>query len=161
MKILGIDPGYGRLGYAVFEKNGSFEKLLEFSCIETSSKKSKNERFMEIADSIENLIKNHKADILVIEKVFFTKNQKTVLEIAEIRGIIIYLSLKHGLDILEYTPLQVKSAVCGYGKATKEQVQKMVSLILKIEKKPKFDDTSDAIALCLACASNKAFLDRI
>ncbi|MFC1625277.1 crossover junction endodeoxyribonuclease RuvC [Patescibacteria group bacterium] len=156
--ILGIDPGYGRLGYAVLEKINQKEKLLDYSCIETSSKESYSERMLKIAKEIEKLIKKHKPKILAIEKLFFTTNQKTALTVSEIKGVILYLALKNNLKIIEYTPLEVKVAICGYGKATKEQVQKMVKLLLHLKNLPKHDDTSDAIALCLTCSARKDYL---
>jgi len=149
MVILGIDPGYGRLGYATLQKNKEKENLLDYSCIETSAKDPYGNRVLKIARNLEKLIKKHKPDVLALEKVFFTKNKKTALKTSEIRGIIIYLALKNKIKIFEYTPLQVKSAVCGYGKATKDQVKRMIDLILGLKTKTKLDDTSDAIALCL------------
>ncbi len=157
MIILGIDPGYGRLGYAVLEKTPASEKLVSFSCVETSPATPHGKRLLKIADTVEKLMKENKPDALAIEKVFFTTNQKTAMKIAEVRGIISYLAVKNNIPIAEYTPLQVKMAVCGYGKAPKEQVKKMVMLILKMKEKPKYDDTSDAIALCLTHAGHRKY----
>jgi crossover junction endodeoxyribonuclease RuvC len=158
MIILGIDPGYGRLGYAVFEKSDKTEKLLEYSCIETSPKDPYFKRILKITDKFEKIALKHKPDVLAIEKVFFNKNQKTALETAEVKGIIGYLALKKKMKVIEYTPLEVKTAVCGYGRAPKEQVQKMVNLLAGLKKSPKLDDTSDAIALCLTCAARREYL---
>lgn len=158
MIILGIDPGYGRLGYALLEKRKGEEKLIDYSCIETTPKTEKNERFIKIAEKIEKIIKKYKPEVLTIEKIYFTTNQKTALTIAEVRGIIIYLALKNKMKIVEYTPLEVKTAVCGYGKAPKEQIKDMVKILIKTPKAIKFDDTADAIALCLTCSARKDYL---
>ncbi len=164
MIILGIDPGYGRLGYAVLKKSdpssdeaSNKEELLDYSCIETDPKKEHNKRILEITNNIEKIIKKYKPEILSIEKLFFTKNQKTALQVSEIKGIIIYICLKNKMKIAEFTPLEVKTAVCGYGKASKEQVQKMIELLVKIKEPIKYDDTADAIALCLTCSSTQKY----
>jgi len=154
---LGIDPGYGRLGYAILKKKGGREELLDYSCIETSPKSEHCDRILEISEKIEKIIKKYRPEILAIEKLFFTTNQKTALNVSEIKGIVSYIALKNGLKIEEYTPLQIKTAVCGYGKASKEQVSKMVNLLIPLKKVPKYDDTYDAIALCLICAANKGY----
>ncbi len=153
MIILGIDPGTTRVGYAVIKKNDSDNlNLLTCGCLESKNKEQKN-RLKEITDLISDLILKYHPEILAIEKLFFTKNAKTALAVAEARGVIIESS--SNLDIREFTPLEVKVAITGYGKAEKEQVKKMACRILKLEKMPKIDDTSDAIAIALtACYTN-------
>lgn len=155
--ILGIDPGYGRLGYAILKKTDCGEQLLEYFCIETTPKDNHQKRILKIAKEIEGVIRKYKPDILAIEKIYFAKNQKTALNVSEIKGIILYLAAKNEIKIVEYTPLEIKVAVCGYGKATKEQVKKTLNLLLKLEKKPKYDDTTDAIAICLTCAARRDY----
>ncbi|MFH1979364.1 MAG: crossover junction endodeoxyribonuclease RuvC [Patescibacteria group bacterium] len=155
--ILGIDPGYGRLGYAIFEKTETSEKLLDYSCVENPIHIEYSEKILNIAKEIEKVIKKHKPNTLAIEKLYFTKNQKTALQVSEIRGIILYLAIKNKLKITEYTPLEVKLSVCGYGKATKPQVEKMVKMLLKLKETPKYDDTTDAIALCLTCVARNDY----
>ncbi|MBU1179059.1 crossover junction endodeoxyribonuclease RuvC [Patescibacteria group bacterium] len=152
MIILGIDPGYGRLGYAVLEKNDK-ENLIDCGCLETTSKEEHSDRILKIADGVEKIIKKYKPEILAIEKIYFTTNQKTALKVSEIKGIITYLALKNKMRLAEYTPLEVKIAVCGYGRAPKEQIKKMVDLLIKVKNPPKNDDTYDAIALCLTCSA--------
>lgn len=154
MIILGIDPGYGRLGYALLKKNEEGTTLLDYSCIETSKDLKYHERFLKLSEKIEKLLKKYKPEVAAIEKIYFTKNQKTAFAVAEVRGMLLYLMLKNKIKIEEYTPLEVKSAVCGYGKATKEQIKKMVTLILNIKKEPKIDDISDAIAIALICSNH-------
>lgn len=153
MIILGIDPGYGRLGCAILKKEKGQEKLLDYACLETSSKTEHPERILKIASGVEKIIKKYRPNILAIEKLYFNTNQKTALKVSEIKGIIIYLALKNKMKIFEYTPLQIKTAVCGYGKAPKEQIQKMINLILKLKKPIKQDDAADAVALCLTCSA--------
>jgi crossover junction endodeoxyribonuclease RuvC len=155
MKILGVDPGYGRLGYAIFEYRNGKEWLMESSCIETSGKMKFGARILKLAQDIEKLITKHKPKILVIEKIYFNKNQKTALLVSEIKGVVVYLALKNHLKVLEYTPLEVKTAICGYGRASKKAVKKMIRLLTGLDQELKSDDTADAIALCLTYFSRK------
>jgi len=155
MIILGIDPGTTRIGYAVIEKKDSDNlNLLTCGCLESKNKEQKD-RLKEISDLIPGLILKYHPEVLSIEKLFFTKNAKTALAVAEARGVIINSANSLNLNIREFTPLEVKVAITGYGKAEKEQVKKMVCRILKLEKIPKLDDTSDALAIALtACYTN-------
>lgn len=153
MKILGIDPGFGRLGYALIEADKKNCRVIDCSYIETSPKLKYEKRLLIIADRIKNIISEKKPEVLVFEKIFFAKNQKTALQIAEVRGILIYLAATSGIPYYEYTPLEIKMALTGYGKATKEQVQKMLKILLKLESLPKFDDATDALAAALTYAS--------
>lgn len=158
MIILGIDPGTTRIGYAVIEKKDSYNlNLLTCGCLESKNKEQKD-RLKEISDLISDLILKYRPEVLAIEKLFFTKNAKTALAVAEARGVIINSANSLNLNIREFTPLEVKVAVAGYGKAEKEQVKKMACRILKLEKMPKLDDTSDALAVALtACYTNPKF----
>lgn len=149
MIILGIDPGFNRLGYALLQKNGSGFDVLEASLIETKSGEDYQDRILAIGESLEKIIKKYKPDILAVEKLFFTANQKTALKVAEIKGIVLYLAATRGIATREFTPLEVKLAVCGYGKADKKQVRDMLKLILKNVCLPKNDDACDAIAVAL------------
>lgn len=155
MIILGIDPGTTRVGYAVIKKKDSDNlNLLTYGCLETKSKEQKD-RLREISDLILGLILKYHPEILAIEKLFFTKNAKTALAVAEAKGVIINSANSLNLNIREFTPLEVKVAITGYGKAEKEQVKKMACRILKLKKKPRLDDTSDALAIALtACYTN-------
>ena len=156
MIILGIDPGTTRIGYAVIEKKDSDNlNLLTYGCLESKNKEQKD-RLKEISDLILDLILKYRPEVLAIEKLFFTKNAKTALAVAEARGVII--NSANSLNIREFTPLEIKVAITGYGKAEKEQVKKMACRILKLEKMPKIDDTSDALAIALtACYTNPKF----
>ncbi len=153
MKILGIDPGFGRLGYALIEADKKNCRVIDCSCVETSPKLKYEKRLLIIAEKIKKIIAEEKPEVVAFEKIFFAKNQKTALQIAEVRGILIYLAAAAEIPYCEYTPLEIKMALTGYGKATKEQVQKMLKILLKLESLPKLDDATDALATALTCAS--------
>jgi crossover junction endodeoxyribonuclease RuvC len=151
MKILGIDPGYERLGIAVLEKNKGErkERIVYSNCFKTSAKLPLPERIFLLGEEVETVIKKFKPEKLAIEKLYFENNQKTAMGVSEARGAILFVARKAGLEILEYTPLQIKNAVTGYGKATKEQVHMMVSKLIELPKSIKQDDEIDAIAVAL------------
>lgn len=149
MKILGIDPGYARLGYAVLEKIGENYKIAKLSLAETSSSESKEKRILHIGETVSSVIKECKPDAVAVEKLFFAKNQKTALQVSEVKGVIAYLSAKNNIPCHEFTPLEVKMAICGYGKADKKQIQNMVKIILKTDDFLKQDDAVDAAAIAL------------
>ena len=150
-RILAIDPGFGRCGWAIIKKNIT-KNNLELSscdCIETSSKKELTERLKELYDSIIYIIKKYKPNELAIESLFWFKNKKTAMAVSQARGVIIIAAKNQKLDIYEYTPLQVKQAVVGYGRADKRQIQAMIKIHLGGQVVPKQDDTADAIAVGL------------
>lgn len=151
MKIIGIDPGYERLGIAILEKNkgDKKERLLYSSCFKTSAKISFEERLLFLGKEIERLLKLYKPEGLAIETLFFTNNQKTAMKVAEVRGMILYLAKSAELSIQEFTPLQVKVAVAGHGQGDKRQVADMVTKLVVLEKKIQHDDEYDAIAIAL------------
>lgn len=154
MIILGIDPGTARIGYSIIEKRDGEALLITYGCLEIKNR-SQIERLKIISDLISELILKYEPKTLAIEKLFFTKNIKTALSVSEARGVIINGANLMNLEVMEFTPLEVKTAVTGYGKAEKYQVQKMVMNILKLEKIPKPDDAADAIAIALAaCYTN-------
>ncbi|MDP3902147.1 MAG: crossover junction endodeoxyribonuclease RuvC [bacterium] len=151
MIILGIDPGYDRMGLAVLEKNNGKETLIYSECVKTNRKDSHEKRLLQIGKGIENAALKHKPDVMAIEKLFFTTNQKTAIKVSEARGTALYVAAKYGLRVVELTPLEIKMALTGYGKAEKFQVQKMVAAILKIDISQNIDDEIDAIAAAIAC----------
>jgi len=153
MIILGIDPGYERLGVAVLEKKKGKEELLFSDCIKTPSKIPFHERLFIIGKELEKVINQWKPDVTAVEKLFFTTNQKTAMQVSEVRGLIIYLAMLHKSKVCEFTPLEIKTAVVGYGKAEKRQVEHMVKTILKLEEKKRYDDETDAIACALTCSA--------
>jgi crossover junction endodeoxyribonuclease RuvC len=152
MIILGIDPGFSRLGYAILESDKKNVGVIACDCFEASSKLAYEKRLVLVTEKAKGLISKYRPDALAVEKVFFAKNQKTALQIAEVRGILLYLATRSKIPVHQYTPLQVKMALCGYGKATKEQVQKMLKILLKRQSLPKSDDATDALAIGLTCA---------
>ncbi len=150
MRILGIDPGYDRVGVAIIDKaNKEKERLIFSTCIETNKKDPFETRVCSIGLEIKNIIKNFKPNRLAIESLFIEKNQKTAMRVSEARGIIIYESALGGLEIKEFSPLQIKIAVTGYGRSDKRQVIDMLHRLIKIETKIKHDDEYDAIAVAL------------
>lgn len=155
MTIIGIDPGTATTGYGVIsptKKSGEFE-LVDFGVIETKKGLPDAERLETLANDLSQLIKTHKPDAIGIERLFFTTNQKTVMTVSQARGVILLIAQQNKIPILEFTPLQVKSFVCGYGKAEKKQVQYIVQQTFKLKSVPKPDDAADALAIAL-CAEH-------
>lgn len=158
IRILGIDPGYAITGYSIIEYvNGKFY-LEKAGAITTHKDTYFPDRLKEIYEDLEKIIKENKPDVMSIEELFFNTNTTTAIKVAQARGVIITLARIHGLDIAEYTPLQVKQSVCGYGRADKIQVQKMVKHILKISAVPKLDDVTDSMALAI-CHAHSNFVN--
>lgn len=152
--ILGIDPGYDRMGVCIIEKESNTKyKILFSTCLESDRKMEINKRIFEIGKEIKKIILKYNPTELAIEKLFFTTNQKTVMGVSEARGAVIYLAQDLGLKVAEYTPLEIKIAITGYGKADKPQVYFMIKQIFKIDKNinekitKKLDDEYDAIAV--------------
>ena len=150
MIVIGIDPGYGRLGISIVEKKDK-EEVLYSACIETDSKLPIPERIAYIGRKIEELVVKWSPNIASVEKLFFSTNQKTAISVAEVRGVVNYILSKNDIPIYEYTPLEIKTTITGHGTATKHQVADMVNKLVKIKKIPKFDDEFDAIAIALTC----------
>jgi len=159
MKILGIDPGTATTGWAILEeKNGEITPLA-YGHISTSPKNSTAERLKEVADDMEVIIKKYQPQESAVEDIFFFKNVKTVIKVSQSRGAML-LSLEQAkIKIFEYTPLQVKQAITGYGRAEKKQIQLMVKNILKLKEVPKPDDTADAIAIALCHLQSRKMMN--
>lgn len=153
-KILGIDPGYGRLGIAIIESVNKTPKLIHSECFETSGKLPHSERLGLVLEKIKETIKKYKPDRLAIETLIFSKNVKTALKVAEVRGVAIAQSVENGLEIFEFHPNSIKIAVTGYGKSDKKQIIFMIEKILGLKKKFKHDDEYDAIAVALTCEAS-------
>ena len=151
MKILGIDPGFERLGVAILEKNtgDKTEQVIFSECFKTSAKLEFADRLKLIGEEVNTVIKKYKPEMLAIETLFLTTNQKTVMHVAEARGVVIYEAIKANLKIFEASPPQIKIATTGYGKADKEQVMRMVKILVKVDNTKKSDDELDAIAIAL------------
>ncbi len=156
IRILGIDPGFDRLGVCIVDKDGTKESLIFSTCITTNRKETFEERLLSIGNELEKILQQYSPHELAIETLFFTNNQKTIITVAEVRGICIYLSHKYKASIYEYSPPQIKSAITGYGKATKDDIALMVPKILKQPLPSKtLDDEIDAIAIALTHSANR------
>lgn len=158
MKILAIDPGFERVGIAIIEKTNGAKHLLVYSdCFKTSAKIPFHKRLTLIGKELEKIIKKYKPEALAIEKLYFTTNQKTVMGVSEARGVIIYTASRNGLKIFEYTPPQIKVAVTGYGKSTKDGVISMVRKLIDVKIEVVSDDELDAIAIGLTMLACEKF----
>ena len=164
MRILGIDPGFERLGIAVLEKlpasaqgggEARKEKVLFSECFKTSSKLEFGERLVLIGEETRKIIKKYQPEVLSIETLFLNINQKTVMHVAEARGVVIYEAANAGIKIFEATPLQIKVATTGYGRADKAQVMKMIKILVKTDENKTSDDELDAIAIALTAFAYK------
>ena len=157
MIILGIDPGYAIVGYGVLEYNGNKFKVIEYGAITTDASMDMFDRFKSIYDDINEVIERTKPDFMAIEELFFNSNQKTAINVAQARGVLLLAALNHGVEIFEYTPLQVKQALTGYGRADKNQIQHMVKSLLCLESIPKPDDVADALAIAICHGNSLRF----
>lgn len=153
MIILGIDPGIAIVGYGVIEVRGNNYKAIEYGCITTDSKLLFPDRLKIVYDELINIINKYKPDDYAVEELFFNKNVKTAIKVGQARGVEILAAVNQGLPVFEYTPLQIKQAVVGYGRAEKHQVQEMVKLLLNLQEIPKPDDAADALAIALCHGS--------
>lgn len=152
MRILGIDPGYAIVGYGVLDYQNNKFSVVDFGAITTPAGMDFNRRLEIIYDEMEVIIKKHKPEAMAIEKLFYNTNAKTVIDVGQARGVIMLAAQKNGLPAFEYTPLQVKQSVVGYGRAEKKQVQEMTKLMLHLDSVPKPDDTADALAMAICHA---------
>jgi crossover junction endodeoxyribonuclease RuvC len=149
MRVLAIDPGYGRCGIAVLERDGTQDTLLYSGCIETSAADGFNDRLAAVAAECERILALHSPECLAMEKLFFAKNRTTALKVAEVRGAILNMAASRELPVHEYAPSEIKSAATGSGNADKAQVAKMLHLLVRIAKPIRHDDEYDAIAVGL------------
>ena len=149
MIILGIDPGTATTGFGIINHNKQQPKLVDFGVITTDKKLSDAQRLKILGDDLTKLIKKYNPEAIGVEKLFFTTNQKTVMTVSQARGVVLYLAEQKKLPIFEFTPLQVKSFICGYGKAEKKQVQFVVQKTFNLKSPPKPDDAADALAIAL------------
>ncbi len=149
MRILGIDPGYAIVGFGVVEYESARFSLVDMGAITTPAEMSFDARLKAIYLDMCELIKTYEPKEMAIEKLFFNTNQKTAIDVAQARGVTLLPAIMQGIQIFEYTPLQVKSSIVGYGRAEKKQVQEMVRTMLHLKEVPKPDDTADAVALAI------------
>lgn len=148
MRILGIDPGFGLVGFGILDYDNGYD-VVDYGVIETTKDQAFPDRLEIIHKGIKQLIEEYKPDVVAIEELFYFRNQTTIIPVAEARGVIVLTCKQAGLEIFEYTPLQIKQAVTGIGRADKKQVQFMVKSILGLEKVPRPDDAADAVAVAI------------
>ena len=149
MRVLGIDPGFALVGFGIVDSDGSNFKIVDFGVIETHKTESFSTRLAIIYKGMCDLIDTYKPDAIALEELFFFKNQKTVIPVAEARGVIVLAGIQKMGNMFEYTPLQIKQALTGNGRAEKKQIQYMVKSILGLDKIPKPDDAADAVAVAI------------
>lgn len=154
MVILGIDPGTAITGYGLIAKQGNHLKQITFGAIRTTPETPTALRLQQISRELKLIIKQYQPDVMAVEELFFNKNVRTALVVGQARGVILLSAAEAGLDITEYTPLQVKMAVVGYGRAEKKQVQEMVRILLCLSEIPKPDDAADALAIAICHANS-------
>lgn len=152
MIILGIDPGTATTGYGFVKKIGRNLSCLDYGSIETSPSSSDAKRLECLYNELNLLIRKTKPDVLAVEKLYFFKNSKTAMTVAQAKGVILLAGVKKRIPIFEFTPLQMKTVVTGYGRAEKIQIQKMVKVILNLKKIPRPDDAADALGIAICCA---------
>lgn len=158
MIILGIDPGYAIVGYGVIDYRNNHFNVIDYGAILTDTKTPFNERLEKIFDDLSAIIDKYAPEAMSLEKLFYNNNAKTVIDVSQARGVIMLAAQKKGVKVFEYTPLQVKQSVVGYGRAEKKQVQEMTRRILALEKVPKPDDTADALAMAICHAHSSGSL---
>jgi len=149
MIIIGIDPGTATTGFGVIEKNGQKIRVIDYGCILTPAKTPLHDRLDTIYDGLSEIVEKYQPDHLAVEELFFTNNAKTAIAVGQARGVILLAGKKSGLSVFEYTPLEVKMALTGYGRADKKQIQQMVKAILSLDEIPKPDDAADALAIAI------------
>lgn len=152
-RILGIDPGTGILGFGVIDSGAGKASLVDAGVIRTFSYEDDSSRLLTIYQELSEIIKESKPDVMVVEKLFFVKNVTTAMTVSQARGVVLLAGRLAGLDLYEYTPLQIKQSMTGYGRADKKQIQEMVRVLLGLEQAPQPDDAADALAAALTHAS--------
>lgn len=152
MRILGIDPGTGILGFGVIDIIKNQPKLVDGGVIRTPVKEDDAVRLLTIYDELTEIIKQHRPEAMSVEKLFFARNVTTAMTVAQARGVVLLCGMQAGLQIYEYTPMQIKQAITGYGKADKKQMQEMVRVLLQLKEIPKPDDAADALAAAITCS---------
>jgi crossover junction endodeoxyribonuclease RuvC len=157
MIILGIDPGIAIVGYGIIECRGNHYKVIDYGAITTDSNMIFPDRLKLVYDQLTGIIEKYNPDDLAIEELFYNKNARTVIKVGQARGVEILAAINKGIPIYEYTPLQIKQAVVGYGRAEKHQVQEMVKMLLNLKEIPKPDDVADALAVAITHGSSLNF----
>jgi crossover junction endodeoxyribonuclease RuvC len=158
--ILGIDPGTAALGYGIVERTGARLRAIDYGVLATSPDLPMPERLLAIHGVVDDLISLHQPDVVAVERLFFSKNAQTAMAVGQARGVVLLAAAQHGRPVREATPNEVKSAIAGYGAADKEQVQRMVQLVLGMSELPRPDDAADALAVAVCIANRIGQVDR-
>ncbi|MEE1169809.1 MAG: crossover junction endodeoxyribonuclease RuvC [Anaerovoracaceae bacterium] len=161
MRILGIDPGYAIMGYGIVDMKGNHFNVVAYDSITTDKDMPMPDRLKHLYTMLMSIIQQYEPDVAAIEELFFNNNAKTAILVGQARGVAILACSNSGLDIAEYTPLQIKQALVGNGRADKKQVQFMVKTILNLDKVPKPDDTADALAAAITHGHSDSSLSRL
>ncbi len=152
MRILGIDPGYAIVGFGIVDYDASRFKTIDYGAVTTMAGDRFSLRLKTVFEDISQIMDSYKPDVVSMEKIYFQNNQKTAIDVAQARGVILLAAAQRGIEVYEYTPLEVKKAVTGYGQAVKKQVQEMTKRLLNLKEIPKPDDTADALAMTVCHA---------
>ena len=160
MIILGIDPGTATTGYGIIRK-GKTLQCIDYGCIQTDPSMTPANRLKKINNDLTKIIQEYSPEIMAVENIYFFKNLKTAMPVSQAKGVILLTAAKKNLLIREYSPSQIKMAVAGYGKAEKRQIQKMIKVILGLEREPKPDDAADALAVAVCCANHENLDSRL
>lgn len=160
MIVLGIDPGTAALGYGIVERNGGTLRAVDHGCLETSPDLALPERLLAIHSLVDDLLSLHEPAVVAVERLFFSRNAQTAMAVGHARGIVLLAAAQHGRPVREATPNEVKSAIAGYGAADKQQVQRMVQLVLGMAELPRPDDAADALAVAVCIANRVGQVDR-
>jgi crossover junction endodeoxyribonuclease RuvC len=159
--ILGIDPGTAAMGYGVIERNGGRLRAIDHGCLVTSPDLPMPDRLLAIHGLLDDLLSLHQPAIVAVERLFFSRNAQTAMAVGQARGVVLLAAAQHGKPVREATPNEVKSAIAGYGAADKEQVQRMVQLVLGMAELPRPDDAADALAIAVCIANRMGQTDRV
>jgi len=154
MRILGVDPGNAIMGYGILDYKGNRFTPVEYGCLRSTAGVPQHLRLHKLYNGLNDLLRKYQPGCLAIEELFFNRNAKTALVVGQARGIVLLAAAEAGIDVYEYTPLQVKQAAVGFGRAKKEQIQYMVKIILNLPEIPRPDDVADALAVAICHANN-------
>ena len=154
MRVLGIDCGIERTGYGLIESDGRLHQIVAAGCIATSPKQALNERLLEIARGLREVVRNHMPEAAAVEEVFYAQNVKTALKLSHARGVVLMAIAEAGIPLGEYSPLEIKTSVVGYGRAEKQQVKMMVHSLLKLKESIESEDACDALAVAICHATH-------
>ncbi len=160
MIVLGIDPGTARTGYGIVSREGGSLRMVDYGCLETIADRPLGARLLLIHEALTDLIETHRPEAIGVERLFFNRNVQTAFAVGQARGVALLAAAQHGLPVFEYGPHEVKLAVTGYGRADKQQVQRMVQLVLSMTELPRPDDAADALAVAV-CTAHAAATSRL